>query len=140
MCLGSHKLLLENLGEHSDQKMNFRMLLCSWWSSSGFIMIFIWVHHLWMNTWIFWACHMLFIWISGQWLKYGLFLIHQKVTFPDFPWDRCMRDKVDSASSCPCFEGLRGPWTVPTPMRVYLWLSKTDLLCFCFSPTVLFIK
>jgi len=34
-------------------KMNFRMLLCSWWSSSGFIMIFIWVHHVWMNTWIF---------------------------------------------------------------------------------------
>ena len=26
------------------------------------------------------------------------------------PWDRCRRDKVDSASSCPCFEGLHGPW------------------------------
>jgi len=52
MCPGSHKLLLQNLGEHSDQNMNFRMLLCSWWSSPGFIMIFIWVHHVWMNTWI----------------------------------------------------------------------------------------
>ena len=34
-------------------KMIFRMLLCSWWSSSGFIMIFIWVRQVWMNTWIY---------------------------------------------------------------------------------------
>jgi len=25
-------------------------------------------------------------------------------TFPDLPWELYRRDKVDSASSCPCFE------------------------------------
>ena len=44
----------------------------------------------------------------------------------------CRIELVDSASSCPCFERLCCPCTVPTLMRVYLWLIRTYLLCFCF--------
>jgi len=57
----------------------FRMLLYSWWSSSGFITIFIWVHHVWMKTWVsgFIIC------VSYDFLdiihKQWLFHIHQSV-------------------------------------------------------------
>jgi len=108
------------------------MLLCSWWSSSGFIMIFIWVHHVWMDTWISGRVICFSYEFLGNNQKYGLFLVHQKVTFPYLPRDWCRIDKVDSASSCPCFEGLCGPCIVPTLMRVYLWLCRIYLLCFCF--------
>ena len=63
---------------------------------------------------------------------YELFHIHQNVTFPDLPWDWCRRDKVDSASSCPCFERLCGPCTVPTPMRC-LSLIEQDRFAFSFA-------
>jgi len=104
--------------------------LGSSWSSFGFIM-YEWTHEF---LGVSYASHMNF------WAKYGLFHIHQKVTFAYLPRDWCRRDKVDSASSCSCFEGLCGPCTVPTHMRVYLWLSRTHLICFCFSPIVLFIN
>jgi len=39
---------------------------------------------------------------------------------------------VDSASSCPCFEGLCGPCTVPTPMRC-LSLIEQDIFAFAFA-------
>jgi len=81
-----------------------------------FLMIFIWVHH---DIHLGSSCmneHMNFWAITKVWV----FHIHQKVTFPDWPRDWCRRDKVDSASSCPCYEGLCGLCIVPTLMRVYL--------------------
>ena len=44
--------------------LNIRMLLCSWWSLSGFIMIFIWfiIHECMMS---FWVHHMHVRWIYG---------------------------------------------------------------------------
>ena len=85
-----------------------------------------------MNTWIFGRVICFSYEFLGNNQSMVFFLIPEKVTFPDLPRDWYKRDKVDSASSCPWFEGLCGPWTVSTPMRVYLWLTRTYLLYFCF--------
>lgn len=97
-----------------------------------FMMIFIWVHHVWMNTWSSGLC----ICFSYEFLDNNqcmdfssyirMFLSHI------LSWNRCRRILWDSASSCPCFERLCCPCSVPTLRRVYLLLKMTDLLCFCF--------
>jgi len=94
--------------------------LGSSWYSSGFIMIFIWVHHVWMKTWVFgliYVFHMTFLAlsISSGFSTYIRMLLDN--TFLDFPWKLCKPAKVNSASSCSCFEGLCGPCTVPNLIR-----------------------
>jgi len=104
--------------------MNFRMLLCSWWSSFGFIKFFIWVHHVWMSDEFMgssYAFHMsLFVLfvisISNDFSTYIIMLLDN--TFPDLPWELYRRDKVDSASSCPCFKRFSDTWAVPNPICV----------------------
>jgi len=107
-CPRPHKLLLEILGEHSDDqnvvvfsRMNIRMLLCSssecwysWCSSSGFI------NDECMMS--FWVCSMRDIRfvrlypqkVTSPYASKSCWIKYDKVE-PNLPWTLCRREIVD---------------------------------------------
>ena len=113
----------------TDEHQN---VVCSWWSSFGFIMIFIWVHHVWMNTWIFGRiiCFSYEFLGNNQSMGFSTYIrkllsqICLGIGAGEIKW--IMHLHAHALRDCVVHV------LYQLTCVVYLWLSRTYLLCFCF--------